>query len=192
MSPSIAGSASERPGLRRGFVSGSLAPQGDGADSALRAATLPGILSWRCCGSASPGTVALMDETRKPIHPLPIPRVNSPIPVNPFRQRSTTWPKSHMWNGPLGKVFLCDISPMRTVQSYVRPVFWPFSHGHDEIRGANRLISFSRFNALAILRSDLLRDVVPLGSSQLAPCLPLRPTGQKARIPKPGRSSSLL
>lgn len=38
-----------------------------------------------------------------------------------------------------------------------------FSHGHDEIRGANRLISFSRCNALAILRSDLLRDVVPLG-----------------------------
>lgn len=55
------------------------------------------------------------------------------------------------------------ISPVRTVRSYVRPVFWPFSHGHDEIRGANRLISFSRCNALAILRSDLLRDVVPLG-----------------------------
>lgn len=63
------------------------------------------------------------------------------------------------------------ISPIRTVRSYVRPVFWPFSHGHDEIRGANRLISFSRFDALAILRSDLLRDAVPLGSSQLAPCL---------------------
>ncbi len=55
------------------------------------------------------------------------------------------------------------ISQIRTVQSYVRPVFWPFSHGHDEIRGANRLISFSRYDAHAILRSDLLRDVVPLG-----------------------------
>lgn len=55
------------------------------------------------------------------------------------------------------------ISQIRTVRSYVRPIFWPFSHGHDEVRGANRLISFSRCNALAILRSDLLRDVVPLG-----------------------------
>ncbi|WP_210246059.1 hypothetical protein, partial [Rhizobium sp. SJZ105] len=69
----------------------------------------------------------------------------------------------HMWNGPLGKIFSSCISQIRTVRSYVRPVFWPFSHGHDEIRGANRLISFSRWNALAILRSDLLRDVVPLG-----------------------------
>ena len=69
----------------------------------------------------------------------------------------------HMWNGPLGKIFPHVFSQFRTVRSYVRPVFWPFSHGHDEIRGANRLISFSRCNALAILRSDVLRDVVPLG-----------------------------
>ncbi len=59
-------------------------------------------------------------------------------------------------------IYSC-ISPIKTVRSYVRPVFWPFSHGYDEIRGANRLISFSRCNSLAILRSDLLRDVVPLG-----------------------------
>jgi len=68
-----------------------------------------------------------------------------------------------MWNGPLGKIFPHVFSQFRTVRSYVRPVFWPFSHGHDAIRGANRLISVSRCNALAILRSDLLRDVVPLG-----------------------------
>lgn len=49
------------------------------------------------------------------------------------------------------------------MRSYVRPVTWLFSRGHDEIRGANRLISFARFHALGIFRSDLLRDVVPLG-----------------------------
>lgn len=78
-----------------------------------------------------------------------------------FSDCSASWPKSHMWNGPLGKIFP-HVFPKYGRCSHMSGLF-SGSHGHDEIRGANRLISFSRCNAPAILRSDLLRDVVPLG-----------------------------
>ncbi len=121
-------------------------------------------------GSGSPASIQSGHATRSPLSEFPtaegsnLPPKTSPCSSKPRRTSRDVLgllAKIAYMERPAWHISSC-ISPVRTVRSYVRPVFWPFSHGHDEIRGANRLISFSRCNALAILRSDLLRDVVPL------------------------------